>query len=72
MKSKISAYDLNCGCIEYGEDVSISKEHNVYHVKGWTGTAHFWESFYLIKEARAFFNSKDKQNREILTNDKAN
>ena len=51
----ITSYSFACGYVEEYGDLTISREANGYHVKGYDKEDnHFWEIFEKVKDARAF------------------
>jgi hypothetical protein len=56
--NKLTPYSFSCGYTETkgpsGECLTISREHSVYHVKGFLNKERVWESFRTLTEARKF------------------
>ncbi len=66
MKS-VSAYNLACGCVQREENFSLSREHSVYHVKGFDNQEkHVWKSFDTLAEARKELKKLVKENKKTL------
>ncbi len=54
---KLSSYQLACGYVEKCGGLSLSREHGVYHVRGFVGASHVSEAFKTLLLAREFVKS---------------
>ena len=59
---KLTRYAFACGYIEQYENdddnrLTLLREPNDYHVKGFINGKHTWEVFELVKDARKFISS---------------
>ena len=58
----VSAYELSCGCVQKEGNFSLTKEHSVYHIKGFDKQdKHVWKSFDTLTEARKEFKKLVKE-----------
>jgi len=57
---KLTSYGFACGYIERRGGFTLSREHNVYHVKGFgAGTVPHWETARTLTEARTLLRQLD-------------
>lgn len=60
-KGDLTPYSFLCGYIEQRGRMSLSKEHGIYHVKGFDqNEKHVHESYDTLYEARKFFRTFPK------------